>query len=144
MNNPAKPDLVMDGILISHSKTWKKHIWAYATGLQKNQTDVRDNTLYCPCSDYRYNGTVPSFIGNDYYCDSGMESGPVRVKFYTTPLWTGEGCTLPSFCCSHSGMPWSCKTPPVPITDYTEIRNCHNDPSSDEDTALEFIELYIH
>ena len=143
VNDQNRLDVVMDGVLISHGKT-QRHIWAYATGLQKNQTDYYDNTLYCPCVDYRYNGTVPSFIGNDYYCDSGVESGPVGGKFYTTPLWTGEGCTPPNFCCSHSGMPWFCKTLPVPTTDYIEIHNCHNTPASDEDTALELIELYIH
>ena len=95
VNDPAKPDIVMDGILISHGKT-QKHIWAYATGLQKNHTD-RYNKNYCPCADYRYNGTVPSFIENDYYCDSGVESNPEAGKFYTTPLWTGEGCTPTKF-----------------------------------------------
>ena len=142
VNDPAKPNLVMDGILISHGKT-QRHIWAYATGFQKNHTDAQYNNHYCPCADYRYNGTVPSFIGNDYYCDSGVESNPEAGKFYTTPLWTGEGCTPPNFCCSHSGMPWFCKTLPVPTTDYIEIRNCHNDPVANEDTALELIELYV-
>ena len=143
MNDPAKPDVVMEGVLISHGKT-QKHIWAYATGYQKTHTNINYNNNYCPCADYRYNGTVPSFIGNDYYCDSGVENDPVEGKFYTTPLWTGKGCVLPSFCCSHSGMPWFCKTLPVPTTDYIEMRNCHNNLVSNEDTALELIELYIH
>ena len=94
--------------------------------LTKNQTDFRYNTHYCPCADYRYNGTVASFIENDYYCDSVVESNPEAKKFYTTPLWTGKGCVLLNLCCSHSGMPWFCKTLPVPTTDYIEIRNCHN------------------
>ena len=65
-------------------------------------------------------------------------------QFYTTPLWTGEGCTPPNFCCSHDGMPWFCKTLPVPTTDYIEIRNCHNEPGSNENTALDLIELYMY
>ena len=66
------------------------------------------------------------FIGNDsYYCDSGVESAPVAGQFYTTPLWTGEGCAPPE-CCLHNGMPWFCKTLSVPTTDYIEIRNCRN------------------
>ena len=134
-------DLVMDGVLISHGKT-QKHIWAYATGKEKILS--LSTRGICPCADYRFNGVVPSFIGNDYYCDSGVDSGPEYGKFYTTPLWTGEGCTPPNFCCSHSGMPWFCKTLPVPTTDYIEIHNCHNNPASNEDTALELIELYIY
>ena len=72
-----------------------------------------------------------------------MDSSPVDGESYTTPLWTGEGCTPPNFCCSHGGMPWFCKTLPVPTTDYIEIHNCHNGPTLVEDTALDLIELYI-
>ena len=68
----------------------------------------------------------------------------MAARLYTTPLWTGEGCGPPE-CCSHSGMPWFCKTLPVPTTDYIEIRNCHNDGrGNNEDVALDLIELYIH
>ena len=74
---------------------------------------------------------------------SVVVSDPVVGQFYTTPLWIGKGCAPPE-CCSHSGMPWFCKTLPVPTTDYIEIRNCYNDPVGDEDTALDLIELYIH
>ena len=138
----GKPYIILDGILISHGKT-HKHIWAYAVGYERVPTDRGYNNHYCPCASYRFNGTVPSFIGNDYYCDSGVDSNPEYEKFYTTPLWTGEGCTPPNYCCSHSGMPWFCKTLPVPTTDYIEIRNCHNRRASNEDTALELIRLYI-
>ena len=141
VNDQHNADLVMDGVLISHGKT-QKHIWAYATGKEKVPSLITPGI--CPCTDYRYNGVVPSFIGNDYYCDSGVDSGPEYRKFYTTPLWTGEGCTPPNFCCSHSGMPWFCKTLPVPTTDYIEIRNCLNNVAHEEDTALELIELYIY
>jgi len=140
VNDQTNVDLVMDGVLISHGNT-QKHIWAYASGLEKAPKIPNNN--YCPCASYRFNGIVPSFIGNDYYCDSGVDSNPVRGTFYTTPLWTGKGCTPPNFCCSHSGMPWFCKTLPVPTTDYIEIHNCHNAPKT-ENTALEIIELYIH
>ena len=139
VNDDSNTDLVIDGVLISHGRT-KKHVWAYAVG---NERVVSSSSkVICPCTDPRYDGIVPPFIGNDYYCDSGVESGPVAGQFYTTPLWTGEGCVPPNFCCSHSGMPWFCKTLPVPTTDYIEIRNCHN--MEFEDTALELIELYIY
>ena len=135
--------IVIDGVLVSHGKT-HKHIWAYAVGYERVPTDRGYNNHFCPCAGYKLNVTVPSFIGNDYYCDSGVDSNPEVGKFYTTPLWTGEGCTPPNYCCSHSGMPWFCKTLPVPTTDYIEIRNCYNNLYSGiEDTALELIELYI-
>ena len=139
VNDLARPDLVIDGILISHGKA-QKHIWAYVCGTAK--TMAYHTSYLCPCTDPKHTGIVPPFIGNDYYCDSGVESDPVPGQFYTTPLWTGEGCVPPNFCCSYSGMPWFCKTLPVPTTDYIEIRNCHNQDL--EDTALELIEFYIY
>ena len=99
--------------------------------------------MLCPCHP-EFNGEVPPFIGNDYYCDNGVESDPVAGQFYTTPLWTGEGCAPPE-CCSNSEMPWFCKTLPISTTDYIEIRNCHSHRTTGvEDTALDLIELYIH
>ena len=138
VNDLARPDLVIDGMLISHGKA-QKHIWAYACGIARTMGYHRSSL--CPCIDP--NGIVPPFIRNDYYCDSGVESDPVGGQFYTTPLWNGEGCIPPNFCCSRSGMPWFCKTLPVPTTDYIEIRNCHNQAASNENTALDLIELYI-
>jgi len=140
INDQDNVDLVIDGVLVSHGKE-QDHIWAYATGSQRKPTDVSNN--YCPCADYRFNGVVPPFIGNDYYCDSGVDGNPQEGVFYTTPLWTGTGCTPPNFCCSQTGMPWFCKTLPVPTTDYIEIRNCQNNGIADENTAIELIELYI-
>ena len=63
-------DLVLDGVLISHGIT-QKHIWAYATGFERKPLEafnIGSYNIFCPCADYRYNGTVPPFIGNDYYC----------------------------------------------------------------------------
>ena len=143
VNDKENAYLVIDGILISHGKT-QKHVWAYATGFQKvlPSSDVSSNVI-CPCTDPRYDGIIPPFIGNNYYCDSGVNSGPVGGIFYTTPLWTGNGCSPPNFCCFHSRMPWFCKTLPIPTTNYIEVRNCHNGPTIYEDTALELIELYV-
>ena len=141
VNDLSNPDLVIDGVLISHGKA-QKYIWAYAIGSEKVPVHFRYH-INCPCADPRFSGVIPPFIGNDYYCDSGVDSNPKYGEFYTTPLWTGEGCTPPNYCCSHSGMPWFCKTLPVPTTDYIEIRNCHNEIGSRENTALDLIELYI-
>ena len=135
-------DVVIDDILISHGKA-QEHIWAYATARKKPNVTANARKRICPCHP-EFNGQVPPFIGNDYYCDSGVENDSVALgQFYSTPLWTAEGCAPPD-CCFPSKIPWFCKTLPVPTTDYIEIRNCHSGPASNEDTALDLIELYIH
>ena len=141
LNDQANLDLIMDGVLISHGST-QEHIWAYATAYQKTMIPGATANYISPCAGPRFDGVVQPFIGNDYYCDSGVDSDPKDGEFYTTPLWTGDGCTPPNFCCSRSGMPWFCKTLPVPTTDYIELRNCHNEIKN-EDTALDLIEIYI-
>ena len=133
--------VVLDGILISHGEGIKKHIWAYATGKYRIVEGIHNE--YCPCADYRFGGIVPSFIGNDYYCDSGIDEDPSPTTFYTDPLWEGKRCPPTNFCCSNSGMPWFCKTLREPTVNDIEVRNCHNSPSSDEDTAISLIELYV-
>ena len=141
VNDIAHPDRIMDGALISHGKG-QEHIWAYAIGMRKIPSTAFQQSRVCPCSSHNFTGVVSPFIGNDYYCDSAGRDGPPR-RFHTTPMWTGEGCTPPNFCCSQSGMPWFCKTLPIPTTDYIEIRNCQNNGIDAEDTALDLIELYI-
>ena len=144
VNNIARPDLIVDGVLISLGKG-QDHIWTYAIGMRIIPTTAFQQNRVCPCSSHNFTGVVPPFIGNDYFCDSAVHLGGDRLPgiFHSTPMWTGEGCTPPNFCCSRCGMPWFCKTLPVPTTDYIEIRNCQNEGINNEDTALDLIELYI-
>ena len=55
----------------THGISYSQAYWAYACGIAK--VLVAYSNVCCPCTDPRYNGIVPPFIGNDYYCDSGVE-----------------------------------------------------------------------
>ena len=137
------PEIFMEGVQITHGKNGQ-HIWAYVTGYQRSPTKTTPGGIYCPCASHWFNGSIPPFIGNDYYCDSGTDDTPsVKGTFYTDPLWIGEGCKPPNFCCSSASMPWFCKTLADPTNDDIEIHNCHNRISADEDTAVQLIELYV-
>ena len=133
--------VVLDGVLISHGDKTKSHIWAYVTGQQRIVTYA--DSRYCPCASNMFNGIIPTFLRNDYYCDSGSDNRPLENVSYTDPLWEGKNCPPTNFCCSDSGMPWFCKTLPEPTADDIEVRNCHNSPSSNEDTLISLIELYV-
>ena len=100
----------------------------------------------CPCADRATAlSLVPSFVGNDYFCESGNpEAEYTNGQFYANdPLWDGQGCGAAS-CCELSyppGVtpPWFCKQLPQTTTDDIEVR----DQDRDEDTPIELIEVYI-
>ena len=133
-------DNYVDGASITYDADPRKHIWTYAAG-------TRSFTAYkydCPCntgSSY----TAPSFVGNDYYCESGKVSTNYAVRIHNDPLWDGQQCTnLEAPCCTHPRMPWFNKTLSETTTENIELRLCGNDsPTGDEDVLLEQIELYI-
>ena len=100
----------------------------------------------CPCNtppgDYQY---VQSFIGNDYFCESGNPNNYWLYVLYTAdPLWDGEGCgTQEGDCCAAAGLPWFHKTFNYTTTDYLEIRVCGDQSISNEDVPFSFYELYV-
>ena len=61
----------VDGVSITHGSP-RQHIWTLMGGLFDVHTDKRYN---CPCTTGSdQSSTVPSFIGNDYFCESGNPS----------------------------------------------------------------------
>ena len=92
---------------------------------------------------------APTFIGNDYFCESGNpDTTWTNMLYASDPLWDGQGCGSSSCCnlTSPPGVtaPWFCKQLPQATTDDLEVRICRNEPTSNEDTPVELIELYIH
>ena len=83
-------------------------------------------------------------MGGDYFCESGANSTAESVQcmlYPDDPLWDGEGCSASSTCCSFNSPPYFTKQLPSPTTDDIEARlRCFH---SSEDTAIEFIELYV-
>ena len=134
--------IYVDGVSITHGPPGaRQHIWTFASGL----AEVRHSTYYtlsCPC----VSGTAaPSYVGNDYFCESGNPGPDFSIELYSSdPLWDGQGCATP-FCCEFSfppGAPWFCKQLPQATSDDIEVRICR-DEAQYEDTPLELVELYI-
>ena len=126
----------------------REHIWTFAAALGDNCTD--NIHVLCPCSNvnltWRYQ--VPSFIGNDYFCESGHHSangfcfGGYTIYYSDDPLWDGQNCAPSSTCCELNNPPWFCKTLPQPTSDDLEIRQCHWN-GGDEDTLISLIDIYM-
>ena len=60
-------DVFVDGIVLTHGSP-QIHIWTFAAGI----TQYGNDQYRCPCNGGSYSGTVPPYIGNDYFCDSGF------------------------------------------------------------------------
>ncbi len=132
----------VDGVSITYGTSPRQHIWTFAAA----NDETRSNKYVCPCTktDATYTGQVPSFIGNDYFCETGAERSRESGRFYhEDPLWDGTGCGPTSSCCQFNSPPSFCKELPQPTTDDIEVRVCTDESFANEDVAIELIELYL-
>ena len=132
----------VDGLSITHGSNPRQHIWTYAVGLYEDNT----GPSRCPCNTGPAH-TTPSYVGNDYYCESGANSSNSNFNtFYPDDImWDGQQCGSPeSPCCSNSTIPWFIKTLPQSVTDDIELRMCSSEGYPDEATPIDIIEIYIH
>ena len=56
------------GVSVTHGSP-RQHIWTFAAGFSDN--DTRWLSELCPCNP-NSDASVPSFVGEDYFCDSGL------------------------------------------------------------------------
>ena len=124
------------GVSLTHG-TPRQHIWTFAAGIAEYEQS-RDDA--CPC-DASINIRIPPFVDEDYFCESGDNSGSPGGFHSDDPLWDGSGCTLRSSCCSFNNPPYFTKQLPNPTSDDIEARLCRSD--SGDDSPIEFIELYV-
>ena len=131
----------VDGVSITYGSNPRQHIWTYAEGL----TETCLGSDGCPCNNGSSASPPPSFVGNDYYCESGLNAAPWSYILYADdPLWDGQNCNGPeSTCCTNPNMPWFLKTLNETTTDNIELRVCSNTELSNEDTPLDIIEIYV-
>ena len=129
----------VEGVSVTHGSP-RQHIWTFAAGL-----DEQRPTYACPCVSGS-TVTVPSFVGQNYFCESGLTSWPQNYGvFYPNgdPLWDGQGCGPTSSCCTFNSPPWFNVTLSAPTTDYIEVRICASEGIRDEDSPIQLIELYV-
>ena len=138
----------VDGVTITYGSNPRKHIWTYACGAVQNVLGSDHfRSHICPCNNDSSGTYVPEWIGSDHYCESGSYStvSNSRVLFSNDTLWDGQHCNgNEGPCCTNPKMPWFIKTLNENTTKDIELRMCGNEnPSNNEDTPLDIIELYI-
>ncbi len=131
------------GVSLTHGQNQRKHIWTFVGA--SDETNQQYN-FKCPCINTALvSSRVPSFVGNDYFCDTAYSSYYSNYSPYplqvNDPLWDGKGCGLTNTCCSFNSPPWFVKQLPSPTKENVEMRVCR--PGVDGSTPLEIIELYV-
>ena len=130
------------GISVTHGSP-RYHIWTLASGLTEGLDSAQQYN--CPCRDPNHlnNALPPSFVGNNYYCESGnpMNTWFDSYLYSTDPLWDGQQCE--GQCCSNGkSPPWFSVELPNPTTDDIEVRICIPQRSVD-DVVIQLLELYV-
>ncbi len=122
----------------------RQHIWTFANAL--DETDPYNDESRCSCTDSSRPNTTPSFIGNDYFCETGVPPGQRynnEIFYADDPLWDGQGCGPTSTCCTFNNPPWFCKQLPQSTNAHLEVRLCSLNSASLENTPIELVEIYV-
>ena len=133
----------VDGISLTHGSP-RQHIWTFMAGLTGNKT-ISDGRFNCPCSPGSLQSShIQSFVGDDYFCESGAHDSWTHKLYTNDPLWDGNGCgSIEQTCCQAPGLPWFHKVLNSTTTDYLEMRVCADQEADDEDVPVNYYEIYI-
>jgi len=129
-----------DGLSITFGSP-RKHVWTYAAGISDDGNYPEWN---CPCAHYA-GPDPPSFVGDHYYCESGNGGGvSIHSYYYADALWDGKQCFgSNNNCCNHPDMPWFFRQLARSVKEDIEVRNCHLENFTDEDTLVELLEFFV-
>lgn len=134
----------LHGMSLTHGGVGsRQHIWSFVSA--NGEVGIYSPQWVCDCSNINQIWSFSTdFIGNDYFCDTGNHDTSFSGRFYPDdPLWDGAGCGRSSTCCVFNNPPFFCKTLQQSTTDKLEVRLCRGENDSDEDTPVQFLELYV-
>ena len=131
----------LDGVSITYGQP-RNHIWSYVAGVtERSASSTVVINSNCPCSNA--SGTrSQSFVGNNYYCESGNPTDAYDSFYSADKLWDGKQCE--GTCCTDSkSPPWFSVRLPNPTTESIEVRICGDETTYNEDTPIELVEIYV-
>ena len=135
-------EVYVDGVSITCGLP-RQHIWTFAAAMHEVNTVGRH---LCPCTNRQNTLSIPipSFVGQNYFCDTGSESTAIAGKVYDEdPLWDGAGCGPYHDCClRQDNQEYFCSSLTAVSSDPIEVRIC-GDQLLDEDILLQQIQLFV-
>ena len=128
----------VDGVSITHGSP-RHHIWTFISAL------TEDGGIFtCYCANKNNRGPLPpSFVGQDYFCDTGNRRWTGVYQFENSPLWDGAGCGPTNECCTFHNPPWFYKSLVQGTNDSIELRVCRDQDSYDEDVYIEKVDIFV-
>ena len=133
-------DTYVNRVSITHGSP-RSHLWTLAAGVSEGNFPRAD----CPCSgEEAKQAQVQDHIGNSYYCESGNAANIYRYNhlYSSDPLWDGLQCE--GQCCTNgTSPPWFSVELPNTTTDDIEVRICGDQRTTNEDTPIQLMEIYV-
>ena len=117
-SNPTLEQNYVDGVSLTYGSSPRTHIWTFALG--------NGDCTVC-------NLERPGYIENDYSCEVNNPC-PTGEVCSTKVLWNGSQCV---------GGKMFYKELQQHTTEDIEMRVCRDQPNSDEDILITFVELYV-
>ena len=132
----------LDGVSITRG-TPREHVWSFISGV----FSTRVHNSNCPCNTNAFQANyVQSFIGDNYYCESGNPNTWWSNSVYTSdPLWDGQQClSYEAPCCTNPNLPWFFRDyKNVSSTEGLEMRLCGDEGWQNEDNPISQYEIYV-
>ena len=147
VGNVSLESWYIDGVSLTHGLPGaRNHVWSFVNAWHDVDVPTEYLTLTCPCtvenSSFTWPYSVPEFVGNDYFCDAGSRNA-IFQSWTSSTLWDGAGCGGNGTCCQFNNPPWFCRTLPVATADDLEVRICSDQHTSNENTYIHQMELYV-
>ena len=138
----------VSGISLTAGAGFADHLWTFAAGGQEIDQEI---FCICPCDNSDPSSVlVPDFVGNQYFCEAGINKYTSDRFLSEDALWDGRNCNLKSTCCEYNRPPYFVNDLGKTITtDSIDARICAVDPppptegGSGDDILVERIELYV-
>ena len=115
------------------------HIWSYAVG----RTEIVETSHNCPCAK-EPGRSPPSYVDNDYYCDTATVNGGSQKWYTDYNLWDGKDCYPGTNCCDNTRLPWFSRTLKQETNNDITVRWCTSSELFFDKFGTELLEIYIH
>ena len=127
------------GLSITYSSNPRQHIWSFVSG----NSERSGNYGNCPCASSTLGTSPPSFVDNNYYCESAALYTPSGDDYiFTDTLWDGAGCSGGT-CCDDTTQPWFYRQLNQITQEDIEARICAYGPFTGRSPLFDQLELYV-